>query len=251
MVTFRSKRILGIVTVAILAVVAISAAYILILPTSQPPRCVPQNFGANQGFEDGTEQAHSWDIPVPSRWTVPIGTAKVVTDVVHSGNDSVLLEARTSSVAELYQNWKVNQRCEIVLEAYLYITCNPVSPQSLTMAGIQLREYASIEFYAYFGVCSGSPIPLPSSQRNDSVHVKSGLGGLYYDWSTRYVFDYNQWYRLGIKVAPDGHVLFYVNDGLVHTENWKPNFSQPSFGARVLPSSMAYFDDFTMAEYNP
>jgi len=238
-------------SIILLLLFLVAASTYWLSSRSSKPRICRGQFGDNLSFENGTQQPHSWDIPVPSGWTVPIGTPTVITNLVHSGNHSVLLEARTSSVAELYQNWKVDQGCGIVLEAYLYITCNPVSPQSLTMAGIQLREYASIEFYAYFGVCPDSPVPPPSSQRNDSVHVKSGLGGPYYDWSMPYVFEYDEWYKLGIKVAPDGHVLFFVNDGLVHTENWKPDFSQPSFGARVLPGSMARFDDFTMAEYNP
>ncbi len=91
-------------------------------------------------------------------------------------------------------------------------------------------------------------------QRQDSIHVKSGLGGPYYDWSAPYQFDYDTWYKLAIKVNPDGHVGFYVNDQLVRTENWKPgdmNFSNPSFGARALFFSVAHYDDFTMAEYTP
>jgi hypothetical protein len=128
MVRSRITRILGVVSLVVIVVVATSVAYIFILSTTRSPRCVPQSFGTNQGFENGTEQPQSGEIPVPSGWTVPIGTATVVSDNSHSGNHSVLLVARTDSVAELYQNWKVDEACVIVLEAYLYITCNTVSP---------------------------------------------------------------------------------------------------------------------------
>jgi hypothetical protein len=223
----RNKKILGIAIVAVMVVVAISAAYVPILQTLYPPHCVQQSFGTNLGFETGNLEG----------WTNPIGFWEVIGNTTHSGKYAAYAEMSSMFSAEIYQNWKVEYpSCELYLSAYVFVVC-PMD------AGIMVREIDMVELSAL--VCSGYP-PLHGQ---DAVLARVRIGDAYTDSYITYHFAYSQWYKFSVSVRA-GRIGYYVNDQLIHIENRTVRFSNPSFGAGVSVYTATYFDDFAMSQRN-
>lgn len=228
----RSKLLVGIVLVALVSALGFVAFHTKLAPST----CGEQDFGTNLGFETGNFDG----------WNGPGGETRVVSNLAHSGVYSTLVNSSSKFSSEFYQNWPLNSRCRTFLEAYVLVACLQNGGNSF--AGIVLREADSVELYASAGTCPDFPAEQFGATRGqDSIFARVRTDGNYIEWSTRFPFDYSQWYRLGLSVQPGG-VEFRVNDKPVHIENVTVKLVKPSFGARVEPFSKAYFDDFRFGQ---